>query len=96
MSGTRALAQYAKSNNLSRGQLAARLGVSEGFLSLLMHGKRFAGLALALRIEQRTDGAVRAASLINPSAKRDVAAARFISRSARSAARQTTDRPSKD
>ena len=80
MSGTAKLIAYQTENKLSRGQLAQRLGLSEGFVSLLLSGKRFAGMAVALRIEKATKGTVSASSVMSPTERRTFAAARRVVR----------------
>ena len=42
--------------------LAGKVGTSDGHLSDIANGKRFAGRELALRIQAATDGRVRAAT----------------------------------
>lgn len=52
------LKSYLKDKNLSGAQFAAQIGISPGFLSDLLSGKRAPGLRTAVRIEVLTDGAV--------------------------------------
>jgi DNA-binding transcriptional regulator YdaS (Cro superfamily) len=80
MSGPTSLKTYATDRGMSRGDLASHLGLSEGFVSLLIAGKRHAGIAVALRIEQRTKGAVKALSLVSPAERRTLLAARRVPR----------------
>ena len=59
------LRTYAKSLDYRQHDLAAVLGVSQGYLSSLSAGKKRPSLARAVRIERATDGAVPVASWID-------------------------------
>jgi transcriptional regulator with XRE-family HTH domain len=93
MSGATKLAAFKKARKLSQGELASLLNLSEGFVSLLLSGKRRAGIAVAVRIEQKTDGAVPASSLVRASERRAaLALARLVRRPARDSAGKPTHR----
>ena len=57
-------ANYILDSGQNRAAWADRLGVSRGFLSDLLNGKRRPGLDLAARIERETGGAVKAVSWV--------------------------------
>lgn len=60
MSGPATLAAFQKTRKLSQRGLAELLGLSEGYVSLLLSGQRHAGLSTAFRIAKRTGGQVPA------------------------------------
>ncbi|MFN6976790.1 MAG: helix-turn-helix domain-containing protein [Gemmobacter sp.] len=62
------LAAYIKATGTTQGALAARLGVSDGYLSDLKSGKKRPSLDLAFRIEALTGGAVPASAWRQPPA----------------------------
>lgn len=57
-------AEHIRNSGVSRGEWAARLGVSKSYLSELEHGKKRPSLEIAVEIERLTEGAVPAASWV--------------------------------
>ena len=63
MSGTDLLAKYVTASSETQAQIAARFGVSQAYIALLVAGKRTVRrLDIANRIEIATGGAVPASS----------------------------------
>ena len=58
------LSAYLKQQNLTQTAFAARLHISSSHLSLLLAGKKTPSLALAVRIERVTAGAIKATSWV--------------------------------
>lgn len=70
-------AAFRQKRGLSQEQVAHELGLkSKGTVSDIENGRRYAGLRLALQIEQWSGGEVSAATLIDTEDRRLLAAAR--------------------
>jgi transcriptional regulator with XRE-family HTH domain len=62
MPGMDALGRWMAETGTSQEALAAKLQVSQGYVSRLVHGERLPGLKVALDLEKVTGGAVPAES----------------------------------
>ncbi|WP_370687535.1 helix-turn-helix domain-containing protein [Epibacterium sp. MM17-32] len=54
------LSEYLTEAGVTQSEFAARVGVTQGVISRLSSGHSLPGLALAVRIENATNGAVKA------------------------------------
>lgn len=87
MSGTDLLAKYVAASSETQAQIAARCGVSQAYVSLLVAGKATVlRLDVADRIEKATGGAVPASSWLG--------AKRLVARRTRRQSRRPSDRSS--
>jgi DNA-binding transcriptional regulator YdaS (Cro superfamily) len=66
MDGRKLLAAFIRANPASQAKLARDAGCSEGHLSLILSGKRWASPKLAHKISRAIDGAVPAKELVSP------------------------------
>lgn len=58
------LKDYIKQSGETRRAWAEKLGISEGYLSLILSHRKMPSLDLAVRIENATGGEVKAASFV--------------------------------
>ena len=58
------LEEYLRFNRIKNRELAEKLGVSQAFVNLMLHGKRKPSLDLAKKIEKITEGRVSVFELL--------------------------------
>lgn len=63
------LKQYCETNNLKLKELAKKLNLSAAFITQLVNGSRRPSPAVALKIEEETNGKVTRMELLYPSAE---------------------------
>jgi len=59
------LAAFLKSREIKQAAFAAKIGVTPGYLSALLAGKKTPSLTVAVAIQRATDGSVPSDSWIN-------------------------------
>ena len=58
--------RFIKSTDESQENIAGRFGITPGYLSMLIAGKRHASLELSVDIELETGGAIKAVDIVRP------------------------------